>query len=144
MKLRIIACLCSLFIMANFVGCTPHPEIGPIEYGYDEFVQYQYWNTTVSVLDICVGNTFTITLSSNPATGFAWPEIAQVSDSSILKQVDHEYLSPEQTGVLGASGKDVWTFKVIKEGTAIISMINSRPGENVAEEWAFKATIKIG
>jgi predicted secreted protein len=141
MKLKITACLCGLFILANLVGCTPHPVISPIEYSYNDFLQEQYRNTIVS--GVYVGATITITLGSNPTTGSAWPEIAQISDSGILKQVDYEYLSPEQTGVLGASGKDVWTFKVMKEGTAIISMINNRPGENVAEEWAFKATIKV-
>jgi predicted secreted protein len=45
---------------------------------------------------------------------------------------------------VGASGKDIWTFKVTKAGTATILMNYSRPWEGVdKEEWTFKAIITV-
>jgi predicted secreted protein len=141
MRLKIICFISGLFVLVGLIGCSPKPEIMPIEYSYDHFVAEQYWNTSLS--GVYVSATVRITLGSNPTTGFAWPEIAQINDQDILKQTNHEFLSSNQPGVLGASGKDTWTFKAIRKGTATISMIYSRPGEDVGKEWAFQATIIV-
>ena len=91
-----------------------------------------------------VGDTVRVILCSNPATGFKWPEIARIGNQDILKQTDHQSVSPEETGVVGASGKDVWTFKVLKKGTTTVSMDRRRSWEEGEKaEWSFVATITI-
>jgi len=75
-----------------------------------------------------------VTLGSNPTTGIEWPDMAQIGNKEIL----------QQTGVVGASGKDVWTFKALKKGMTTISMDYSRPWETIEKaEWVFKATITV-
>jgi hypothetical protein len=40
-------------------------------------------------------------------TGFKWPDITQIQDQDILKQIEHKYVEPEQTRVVGACRKEV-------------------------------------
>ncbi|GEM_PF-1090015 len=53
---------------------------------------------------------FTITLKSNPTTGYSW-DVAKIDDL-IFKNTGHKYVAPN-TKLMGASGYEVWTFKAI-------------------------------
>jgi len=78
-----------------------------------------------------VGETFTITLDANPTTGYKW----QLSDNlteSIVKLVKSEYVAPE-TDMVGAGGKEVWTFKGVKPGETTINLEYVRPWETGVE-----------
>ncbi len=146
MKLKIIFLICGLSIMVSFIGCSstmrPAMEI-TYELPYEDFItrgQHLNFMTDSAI----VGDTLVITLGSNPTTGFIWPDIAQISNQDILKQTDHKFISSSQTEGVGASDKDIWTFKVTKAGTATILMNYSRPWEGVdKEEWTFKAIITV-
>jgi len=62
----------------------------------------------------------------------------------VLQQYEHNFLSPEAKGVVGASGKDVWTFKSLKKGTTIISFDYSRPWEGGEKgEWTVELTVVV-
>jgi inhibitor of cysteine peptidase len=90
------------------------------------------------------GNTFTVTLCSNATTGFQWSESAQISDQTVVQQTSHEFVSPEKTGVVGAPGNEVWTFKALKKGTSTITMDYSRPwagGEKGV--WTFNLAVTV-
>ncbi len=77
------------------------------------------------VIKINAGNNFTITLDSNAATGYKW-EIANSLDVELVKLLDSKYI-PSKTDIVGAPGKEEWTFKAIKSGKAIISFNYARP-----------------
>ena len=74
------------------------------------------------------GGTLTITLDSNPTTGYSWNENADISDKTIAQQTGHKY-QPPASSALGAGGKEIWTFKALKSGTSTISMGYRRPFE---------------
>jgi len=74
-----------------------------------------------------VGKSFTITLDSNPTTGYQW-QITRQLDTGLLKLVDSKYIAPK-TGLVGAPGKEEWTFKATRAGKAIISFDYVRPWE---------------
>ena len=93
--------------------------------------------------DIAADGTLTVTLCSNPTTGFQWSESAQISDTTVLQQTDHKFVSPEDTGVVGAAGKEVWTFKALKQGTSTVYMEYSRPWESKEAEWKFTLTVAV-
>ena len=93
--------------------------------------------------EIAVDGTLTVTLCSNPTTGFQWSESAQISDTTVLQQTDHKFVSPEDTGVVGAAGKEVWTFKALKQGTSTVYMEYSRPWESKEAEWKFTLTVAV-
>jgi len=141
------------FIKTIYVGDTisnesagPWPDI----YSYRQIkyeAQYEDFITGESskwIASAHIGDTVIVTLGSNPTTGFRWSDTAQVQNKDILKQIDHKCVEPAQTGVIGASGKEVWTFKALKEGTTTMSMEYRRSWENNEEpEWTFAATITI-
>ena len=71
------------------------------------------------LIKVKVGQEFNITLESNPTTGYQW-QLAKELDRSIVELVRSEY-RPSESGLLGAGGTEVWTFKAVKGGTAEIS-----------------------
>ena len=85
-----------------------------------------------------------VTLCANPTTGFQWTESAQISDPTVIYQDEHNFVSPDEEDVVGASGKDVWTFKTLKPGTSTISLDYSRPWEGgEKEEWTFTLVVTV-
>jgi inhibitor of cysteine peptidase len=95
-------------------------------------------------VEIAAGGSITVVLESNPTTGFQWSEEAQISDSTVLKQVSHEYVAPDSE-LVGAAGQEIWKFEALREGTATISMEYSRPwegGEKGERTYTLKVTVK--
>jgi inhibitor of cysteine peptidase len=68
---------------------------------------------------MAVGDTLTITLDSNVTTGYSWTEYCDIDDAAVIQQIDHIYQSPAAP-MPGAGGKEVWTFKALKEGKSRI------------------------
>lgn len=54
-------------------------------------------------------DTFNIVFESNKTTGFSW--FLGRYDRHVFTVVSHQYKAP-QSGLMGASGHSVWTFKV--------------------------------
>ena len=78
-------------------------------------------------VQLSVGESLVVTLASNATTGYSWT-LDKNSDEGVLHESGHEYIAPNTT-LVGAGGKEVWTFKAIKKGTSTISMEYSRPWE---------------
>ena len=102
---------------------TPYSTVSiPIE----EFPNHPHIDV---VMHAVVGEELTVTLGSNPTTGFRWSEFAEISDETIVQQTSHKYVGKEYEvpPPPGTSGEEVWTFKALKKGTTTISMEYSRP-----------------
>jgi len=78
-------------------------------------------------VELSVGQTLVVTLASNVTTGYSW-SLTENSDGTVLNKTGNEYISP-QTTLIGAGGKEEWTFKALKKGNSTISMVYSRPWE---------------
>src|SRR3989338_3132934 len=61
--------------------------------------------------------TFTITLQSNPTTGFSWKLVSY--DKNLMAFVGHRYYPPTNKKLMGAPGYEVWTFQANKGNYAI-------------------------
>ncbi len=95
-------------------------------------------------IEVASGDTLVVTLWSNKTTGYSWSETATISDPGVLLQTNHEYVAP-QTGLMGASGNEVWTFKASKAGVSEVSMDYSQPwegGQKNANSFLLKVTVK--
>jgi len=80
-------------------------------------------------VELSVGQSLVVTLESNASTGYSW-SLAQISDETVLNKTGNKYISPQTTGpIVGAPGKEEWTFLALKEGTSSISMEYKRPWE---------------
>ena len=94
-------------------------------------------------LKVTIGDSFTVTLCSNPTTGFEWEE-AVISDSSVLIETGREFQAPGAGASEGAAGKEVWTFEAVKRGTSTVSMAYSRPWEGGEKGvWTFTLAVVV-
>ncbi|MCX6008756.1 MAG: protease inhibitor I42 family protein [Chloroflexi bacterium] len=138
MKLRTIPVFALLTLSLWLASCSTGTSI---EVSCDDFMQQKHISKEVSA---AVGDSFTVTLCSNATTGFKWSESAQISDQTVLQQTGHEFVSPEAEGIVGAPGKEVWTFKALKKGTSTLSVEYGRPWEGGEKgEWTFNLTMVV-
>ena len=135
-------------------GCTeePSPPVPPVlpvtPTGYSDVCipigEFQNQPHIAVVMHAVVGEELTVTLGSNPTTGFRWCEEAEISDESVIKQVSHKFVGPGIDKPPGTSGEEVWTFKALKKGTTTISMEYSRPWiEEDIGHWTVTITANI-
>lgn len=79
---------------------------------------------------LAVDGTLTVTLESNPSTGFRW-ELTGIADPTVLAMAESNYESTQAPGqtepLIGAGGKETWTFNALKAGTTTFSMSYQRP-----------------
>jgi len=145
MKSKPILVLSIIAISALLFACAPAPKQVSVEVSCDEFMQQQHISQEV---EVAVGDSLIVTLCSNPTTGFEWSETAQISDQTVLQQIDHKYVAPEAKGdkppAPGTPGQEVWTFQALKKGTSVISLEYSRPWEGGEKgEWTFELTVVV-
>ncbi len=119
---------------------TPYSTVSiPIE----EFPNHPHIDV---VMHAVVGEDLTVTLGSNPTTGFRWSEFAEISDETIVQQTSHKYVGKEYEAPPppGTSGEEVWTFRALKKGATTISMEYSRPWiEEDIGHWTVTITANI-
>jgi inhibitor of cysteine peptidase len=140
MKLRIVSIFAMLVLLLLLAACTLATGTS-VAVSCDNFGEQPHISKQMAV---AAGNTFTVTLCSNATTGFQWSESAQISDQTVVQQTGHEFVSPENTGVVGAAGNEVWTFKALKKGTSTITMEYSRPWEGGEKGvWTFNLTVTV-
>ena len=126
-------------------GEKPQKESGQplVDISCDNFTDAKH---IIKEVQVNAGDSFEIALCSNPTTGFQWSETANISDQTVLQQTNHQFFPPEAKGKgkVGAAGKDVWSFKALKEGASTISMEYSRPWEGGEKgEWTFELTVLV-
>lgn len=74
---------------------------------------------------------FTLTLTSNPTTGYSW--YLRSYNSQLITLVGHKFVTSHRL-LPGSGGKEVWTFKVNPNGflapqVSCIQLIYARPWE---------------
>jgi len=67
------------------------------------------------------GKEFTVTIESNPTTGYSW-QLAKPLDEKIIKLVANRYDAPGRGGRVGQGGREVWTFKAVAAGKTVVEM----------------------
>jgi inhibitor of cysteine peptidase len=134
-------------LILGLVGCTASeeqtsPQKTEVEVSIDDFMNV---NSISREIEVAKGGTVTVILGSNQTTGFQWSEQAVIGDTTILEQTSHKYVSSEtDTQVVGAAGKEEWTFKALKSGTTTVTMEYSRPWEGGEKgTWKFNLTISV-
>ena len=140
MKVK-LASLLALFALAlSLLACSSTAKETSVSVAIDEFSKL---NNISREIQVATNNTFTVTLGSNPTTGFIWAESVKISDTAVLQQLEHKYVPP-QGSLPGASGQEVWTFKALKSGKSTASMDYSRPWEGGEKNvWTFTLAVSV-
>ena len=139
MKSKIILICAVVVISLSLFACSP-AAAKQVSVDIDDFMEQKHISKEV---EVAADGSLTVTLGSNQTTGFKW-ELAGITDESVLEYVDDEYVPPEAEEVVGAGGKEIWTFKALKKGTTEVSMEYSRPWEGGEKaEWTFILTVVV-
>jgi len=141
MKSKLILVCAVAAALLCLCACSPKPA--SVEVSCDDFMKLQHISQEV---EVPVGDSFTVTLCSNPTTGFQWSESAQIDDQTVLQQADHKFISPqsEPPPPPGTPGQEVWTFQALKKGKTTVSMEYSRPWEGGEKgTWTFVLTVIV-
>lgn len=136
-----IGLICAVALLTTLLfGCAVAQKQGLINLTCDDFISQ---NHIIGELSVKAGDSFTVTLCSNPTTGFQW-ESAVITEPSVLTETNHQFFGPEDENLVGAAGRDVWTFQALKKGTSNISIAYSRPWEGGEKaEWTFTAAVTV-
>lgn len=77
------------------------------------------------------GETLTITLESNPTTGYSW-QVMEINSTVLLQQGEPEYeQSPNSEGLVGAGGMERFRFEALAPGETTLVLGYMRPWESV-------------
>lgn len=96
-----------------------------------------------TVVSTAKGAAITITLESNASTGYHWIE-ATKPDAAMVVEDDGsgDYVAPETT-LIGAAGKQVFTYHAAGDGVTSLVLDYVAPGTNAVGK-TFTLTIKVG
>jgi len=118
----ILALVALLLLPVLALGCGGG-ETSTLELTYDDFTAQAH---IVRDIEITRPAKLSVSLYANPTTGYQWAESANITNPGVMAQASHKYLAP-QTNLVGAGGKDVWTFNAKEAGTTAISFSYGRP-----------------
>ena len=142
MKLKLILIFTVVALSLCVFACSPTSKQVSVEVSCDDFYEQ---NNISKEVEVAVDGSLTVTLCSNPSTGFEW-ESANISDQTVLEQIDRKFVSPESEPPPppGTPGQEIWTFKALKKGTSTVSIEYSRPWEGGEKgEWTFNLTLTV-
>ena len=144
MKSKLIMAGLMVIVALSLMACSsPSPGKVSWEVPIENFMNQQHISDQI---EVPAGDTLTVTLGSNPTTGFRWSEEAQIGDTGVLKQVSHEFIGPESEPPPppGTPGQEVWIFEALKAGNSTISLEYSRPWEGGEKsEWTYTLTVTV-
>lgn len=72
-----------------------------------------------------VGRTFTVRLSSNPSTGYAW----HLTPDEHVDVVDETFESSAAEGMVGSGGTQVFTLRARQVGRTTLTFVHRRAWE---------------
>lgn len=137
MKSKIVILGLLVILTLSLIACTSTAEKS---YTCNDFQANQH---IADNIEMQINGVITVTLCSNPTTGFQWDEEARISDATVLEQASHEYVAPAGD-TPGAAGIEKYTFKALKAGTTTISLEYSRPWEGGEKaEWTCTLSVTI-
>lgn len=94
-------------------------------------------------LQLQTGQMLTLTLPSNPTTGYRW--LMQDPAASVLHSLGPEvYSNPENSGLVGGAGQSVWRFQVQAAGVGHLILVYQQPwAPEVRPVKAFDCAISV-
>lgn len=83
---------------------------------------------TIHRKQVSQGKLFTVTLPSNPATGYTWILRTLPSPISLVSSL-YRQLTRCKPGMTGCTGEQIYTFRAEKSGQGTIELYYGRPWE---------------
>ena len=138
MKFRIIMVFVILVASLSLVSCVTSHDFN-VDITCDEFAEN---NHGMNNFQAEIGDKIRVKLCSNLTTGFQWEY--EMTGDKVLQEEDYDFEEPEGDDVVGAGGKETWTFEAIEKGTTEVRMEYSRPWEGGEQaEWTYTFTVTV-
>ena len=80
-------------------------------------------------VECSVGDALTISLESNPTTGYAWTAKSDSCDKIVLEENRYN-ADPSGAGMCGRGGTQTFVFRCVNRGTAQMTLEYARSWEN--------------
>ena len=139
MKKKVIMLFTFLAISVLLSSCIVTSHDWEADISCDDF--WEEPDSLSNDFTVEIGDKITVKLCSNPSTGFKW-EYETIGET-VLKEEDYDFEEPD-SDIVGADGKEVWTFEAIKRGTTEIRMEYSRPWEGGEKaEWTYTIYVTV-
>ncbi|HEX9952485.1 MAG TPA: protease inhibitor I42 family protein [Rubricoccaceae bacterium] len=93
---------------------------------------------------LAVGQRVTVTLDSNPTTGYGWA-LADSAGGTLTRDGEPVYTqAPADPGMVGVGGEQVWTFRAVRAGAGTLRLEYGRSFEPDAEPVeTFSAPVEV-
>ena len=93
-----------------------------------------------TAVEVALGGNVMLRLDANPSTGYSW-KIEDLNEK-ILPLTSKDYQQNEAPeGMVGVPGVETFSFKAIKKGETILTLVYSRGGD-IAEDFQVTVTVK--
>ncbi|MFC1983334.1 protease inhibitor I42 family protein [Chloroflexota bacterium] len=139
MKIRITLLSTMLAILLLATSCIITSQDINVDISCDQFSEN---NQVRNDFQVEVGDKIRARLCSNPTTGFKWEY--EMSNENVLAEEDYDFEEPEDKSLVGAAGKEVWTFEAVNKGTTEIRLEYSRPWEGGEKaEWTYTMNVTV-
>jgi len=139
MNSRTIAMLILIVMTLSMLSCIVTSRDTHVEISCDDFTENP--TSVRNDFQIEIGDKIYVELCSNASTGFEWSY--EMSGDNAVKEEDHDFEEPE-SDLVGAPGKETWTFEGIRKGTTVISMEYSQPWEGgMKGEWTYTINVVV-
>jgi inhibitor of cysteine peptidase len=150
MKIKILVAIALSLALISAAACTAanagttdNTDQGVKEIAITTSVEFDQNQHIQKDAEIAKGSTLVVTLLSNGTTGFSWDENAQIADTDIIQQLEHENIAADGSS-LGAPGAEQWTFEAVNTGTTTVHLEYSRPWEGGEKGvWTFDLTVTV-
>lgn len=93
------------------------------------------------IVKVCVGDTVTVSLASNPTTGFSWQVVGSPAPLALRSSAFASDAQANESA--GAGGTQILAFAAKEAGAATIALGYRRPWEKVAPARTFTATVVV-
>ena len=120
--------LVALFILTT--GCGAQKTGRDIQVSPPELVNLTASNNGEKIT-LFAGQELVIQLVGNPTTGYTWE--AKDLDASMFKQIGDATFSSSNPDLVGSDGSITLSFRVLKTGTANLTLVYHRPWETNVE-----------
>jgi inhibitor of cysteine peptidase len=142
-----VVCLMTALLTLTVAGCTSSLNNNKTSTVSTRTSENVSMTTTTNATNVthgepmtsAQGQLFTITLRSNPSTGYHWePQF----DSTALTLTNSVFVSdPNPHNLVGVPGSQVFTFQGLTKGTTTITFNNVSPSQSVPEQTVYAVTI---
>jgi len=140
MRLKIISVIIMLVVSLSLLSCIVTSREMEVDISCDDFNQSP--NSMRNEFEAEVGDKIRVKLCSNPSTGFQWKY--EVIGNIVLKEEDYDFEEADDEELVGAAGKEVWTFEAIEKGTTEVRMEYTRSWEGGEQaEWTYTMFVTV-